>query len=49
MDSVLIAMCIACGLSSAIVNPCSPRMMETIKSADIIMNQTLYADSYLDL
>jgi 5-methyltetrahydrofolate corrinoid/iron sulfur protein methyltransferase len=49
MDSVLISMCIACGLSSAIVNPCAPRMMETIKSADIIMNQTLYADSYLDL
>jgi 5-methyltetrahydrofolate corrinoid/iron sulfur protein methyltransferase len=49
MDSVLMAMCIECGLTSAIVNPCSQRMMETIKSADIIMNQTLYADSYLDL
>jgi 5-methyltetrahydrofolate corrinoid/iron sulfur protein methyltransferase len=49
IDSVMMAMAIECGLNAAIANPCSQRMMETIKSADIIMNQTLYADSYLDL
>ncbi|MDR3160857.1 MAG: dihydropteroate synthase [Spirochaetaceae bacterium] len=49
MDSVMMAMSIQCGLTSAIVNPCDQRLMETIKSADIIMNETLYADSYLEL
>jgi 5-methyltetrahydrofolate corrinoid/iron sulfur protein methyltransferase len=49
IDSVMMSMAIVSGLSSAIVNPCDQRMMETIKSADIIMNQTLYADSYLEI
>jgi 5-methyltetrahydrofolate corrinoid/iron sulfur protein methyltransferase len=49
IDSVMMAMAINCGLTSAIVNPCNQRMMETIKSADIIMNNTLYADSFLEL
>ncbi|MDR1949570.1 MAG: dihydropteroate synthase [Spirochaetaceae bacterium] len=49
IDSVMMAMAIGSGLTSAIVNPCDQRMMETIKSADIIMNQTLYADSYLEI
>jgi 5-methyltetrahydrofolate corrinoid/iron sulfur protein methyltransferase len=49
MDSVMMAMSIQCGLTSAIVNPCDLRLMETIKSADVIINETLYADSYLEL
>ena len=49
MDSAMIAMCMQCGLTSAILNPCDQRMMETIKSCDIIKNETLYADSYLEL
>jgi 5-methyltetrahydrofolate corrinoid/iron sulfur protein methyltransferase len=49
MDSVMLAMAMQCGLTSAIVNPCDQRLMETIKSADIILNKTLYADSYLEL
>jgi 5-methyltetrahydrofolate corrinoid/iron sulfur protein methyltransferase len=49
MDSVMVAMAINQGLTSAIVNPCDQRLMETIKSADIIMNHSLYADSYLEL
>ncbi|MDR1930402.1 MAG: dihydropteroate synthase [Treponema sp.] len=49
IDSVMISMAIGSGLNAAIVNPCDQRMMETIKSADIIMNQTLYADSYLEI
>jgi 5-methyltetrahydrofolate corrinoid/iron sulfur protein methyltransferase len=49
MDSVMAAMAIHCGLTSAIVNPCDPRLMETIKSADIIMGSDLYADSYLEI
>jgi len=49
MDSAMIAMMMAGGLTSAIINPCCQRMMETIKSCDIIKDNVLYADSYLDL
>jgi len=49
MDSVMVAMSINNGLTSAIVNPCDVRLMETIKSADIIMDKSLYADSYLEI
>jgi 5-methyltetrahydrofolate corrinoid/iron sulfur protein methyltransferase len=49
MDSAMVAMAINNGLTSAIVNPCDQRLMETIKSADIIMNNSLYADSYLEI
>ena len=49
MDSAMVAMAMAAGLNSAIVNPCDRKLMETIKSCDIIKNNTLYADSYLDL
>jgi len=49
MDSAMIAMAMTCGLTSAIVNPCDLRLMETIKSCDIIKDNFLYADSYLEI
>lgn len=49
MDSALLAMCMMQGLTSAIVNPCDLRLMETIKSCDIFKNHELYSDSYLDI
>ena len=49
MDSAMVAMAMANGLTSAIVNPCDRRLMETVKSCDVLNNQMLYADSYLDL
>ena len=49
MDSAMVAMAMANGLTSAIVNPCDKRLMETIKSCDILKDNYLYADSYLDL
>jgi len=49
MDSTTIAMAMYCGLTSAIVNPCDQRLMEAIKTSDIIKNNTMYADSYLEL
>ncbi|MCF0132869.1 MAG: dihydropteroate synthase [Blautia sp.] len=49
MDSAMIAMAMMNGLTSAIVNPNDRRLMETIKSCDVIKNNTLYADSYLEL
>ena len=49
MDSALVAMCMMQGLTSAIVNPNDRRLMETIKSCYVFKNNTLYADSYLEL
>ncbi|MGI6578007.1 MAG: carbon monoxide dehydrogenase/acetyl-CoA synthase methytransferase subunit [Eubacteriales bacterium] len=49
VDSAMLAMAMQCGLTSAIANPCDQRLMETIKTCDIIKNNTLYADSYLEL
>ncbi|MEG2259123.1 MAG: carbon monoxide dehydrogenase/acetyl-CoA synthase methytransferase subunit, partial [Oscillospiraceae bacterium] len=49
MDSAMVAMAMMCGLSSAIVNPCDVRLMETIKSCDIIKDNNLYADSFLEI
>jgi len=49
VDSVLLSMAIECGLCSAIMNPCDKHLMNTVKTAAVILNQTLYADSYLEL
>lgn len=49
LDSAIMAMAMQCGLSSAIINPCDRRLMETIKACDIIKNEILYADSVLEL
>ena len=49
MDAAMVAMAMMQGLTSAIVNPNDLRLMETIKSCDVIKNNTLYADSYLEL
>ena len=49
MDSATVAMAMYCGLTSAIANPGDLRLMETIRSCDIIKNNTLYADSYLEI
>ena len=49
MDSAMVAMAMCSGLNSAIVNPGDLRLMETIRSCDVIKNNTLYADSYLEI
>lgn len=49
MDSAMVAMAMQCGLTSAIVNPCDDRLMEAVKTCDVIKGHTLYADSYLEL
>ena len=48
-DSCMLAMAMMQGLTSAIVNPNDRRLMETIKTCEIIRNNSLYADSYLEL
>ena len=45
----IVAMAMMNGLTSAIVNPNDLRLMETIKSCDVFKNNTLYADSYLEI
>ncbi|MBW4862646.1 MAG: dihydropteroate synthase [Paeniclostridium sp.] len=49
LDSAFLAMAMANGFSSAIINPCDKELIQTIKSCDIIRNSTLYADSFLEL
>ena len=49
VDSVYCAMSIECGLTSAIMNPCDKILMDTIKTSEIILNRTLFADSYLEV
>ena len=49
LDSATVAMAMCKGLTSAIMNPCDTRLMETIKAADIIKNNFLYAASFLEL
>ena len=48
-DSCMLAMAMMQGLTSAIVNPNDQRLMETVKTCDIIKNNNLYADSYLEI
>jgi hypothetical protein len=45
----MLAMAMMQGLTSAIVNPNDQRLMETLKTCDIIKNNNLYADSYLEI
>jgi 5-methyltetrahydrofolate corrinoid/iron sulfur protein methyltransferase len=49
VDRVLTAMSIECGLTSAILNPNDKDLMDVIKTSEVILNRTLYADSYLEL
>ena len=49
MDSAMLAMAMYCGLTSVIANPGDARLMETMRSCDVIKNNVLYADSYLEL
>jgi 5-methyltetrahydrofolate corrinoid/iron sulfur protein methyltransferase len=49
VDGVLTAMAIECGLTSAILNPNDKHLMNTVKTAEVILNRSLYADSYLEL
>lgn len=49
LDSAFLAMAMANGFSSAIMNPCAPELMKTVKSCDIINGASLYADSFLEL
>ncbi|ADL07575.1 carbon monoxide dehydrogenase/acetyl-CoA synthase methytransferase subunit [Thermosediminibacter oceani] len=49
IETVICAMAIQCGLTSAIINPLNKLLMDVIKTAEVIKGWTLYCDSYLEL
>ncbi|MDR2600845.1 MAG: dihydropteroate synthase [Spirochaetaceae bacterium] len=49
VNSIMIAMAIGAGLTSAIVNPCETQLNHSIRTADIIMDNNLFADSFLEV
>jgi 5-methyltetrahydrofolate corrinoid/iron sulfur protein methyltransferase len=49
VNSIMVAMCIGMGLTSAIVNPCEKILNNAIKTADIIMDHNLFNDSFLEM
>ena len=49
LDCAMVAMSMSRGLDSVIMNPNDKRMMDTIKSCDVILDNYMYADSWLDL
>jgi 5-methyltetrahydrofolate corrinoid/iron sulfur protein methyltransferase len=49
VNSIMIAMSIGMGLTSAIVNPCEIQLNHAIRTADIIMDNDLFADSFLEV
>lgn len=48
VDSTMLAMCIANGFTSAIVNPCDLEIQRVVKCCNIINDSVLFADSFLD-
>ncbi len=48
VDRTLLAMLMACGLDAAILDPLDEEMMKTLKTAEVLRNENLYAPSYLD-
>lgn len=45
---VLVAMLIAHGLDAVILDVCDEELVDTILTAEMLMNRTIYADSYLE-
>jgi 5-methyltetrahydrofolate corrinoid/iron sulfur protein methyltransferase len=48
VDRTLLAMLMACGLDAAILDPLDKEMINTLKTAEVLRNENLYAPSYLD-
>jgi 5-methyltetrahydrofolate corrinoid/iron sulfur protein methyltransferase len=48
INRVFIAMLIAHGLDAAILDVLDREMIDTILTAELIMNRQIYADSYLE-
>lgn len=48
IDRTLLSMLMACGLDAAILDPLDEELMKTLKTAEVLRNEILYAPSYLD-
>jgi 5-methyltetrahydrofolate corrinoid/iron sulfur protein methyltransferase len=42
-------MAMACGLDAAIADACDEALMETAAAAEILLNQTVYCDSFVKM
>jgi len=47
LNSVFLAMCIASGLDAAILDPEDELLMNTMITAEVLMNKAIYSDDYL--
>ena len=48
INRVFVAMLIANGLDAVILNVLDEELVDTILTAELIMNKTIYADSYIE-
>ncbi|MGN0671509.1 MAG: carbon monoxide dehydrogenase/acetyl-CoA synthase methytransferase subunit [Anaerovoracaceae bacterium] len=49
LDCAMLAMSMSRGLTSVIMNPNDTAMMNTVKTCDVLLDNYMYADSWLDL
>ncbi len=47
LNSTFLAMCIGAGLDAAILDPHDEQLMNTMITAEVLMNQAIYSDDYL--
>lgn len=48
INRTFLTMAVACGLDSAILNPKDKKLMNTLITAELILNKNIYCDSYLE-
>jgi 5-methyltetrahydrofolate corrinoid/iron sulfur protein methyltransferase len=49
IDKVYLTLLMYAGLSAAIMNPLDKDLMDTLKTTDVFIGNTLYAHSYLEM
>jgi len=49
LNRTFIAMAMACGLDAAIADACDEDLIETVAAAEILLNQTVYCDSFVKM
>jgi len=49
INRTFMAMAMACGLDAAIADACDEALIETVSAAEILLNQTVYCDSFVKM
>lgn len=49
LNRTFLAMAMACGLDAAIADACDPLLIETAAAAEVLLNQTIYCDSFVKM